>query len=108
MADSNYRIDVGLAKVARSVNCLEHRELTGRQVGIPDMAGEQAVSALAGTVQKVDGRRKRRGRPCHRSKSSGAPDAISGALALQWKTPNRCKRIITKIGTPANHKMISR
>jgi hypothetical protein len=36
-------------------NCLQNRELTGRKVRIPHIAGEQAVRAFAGTMQEMKG-----------------------------------------------------
>jgi hypothetical protein len=49
--DSRCYHDVGLAEAALIGNCLQNRELARREVAVPDLAGEQTVSPLAGTVQ---------------------------------------------------------
>jgi hypothetical protein len=79
--------DVGLAEAALIGDRLQNRKLTRREVVIADMASEQAVSPLAGTMQEMDRRREGLGGPCHRSKPleneghptiGGYPSTVSG------------------------------
>jgi hypothetical protein len=49
---------VGLAETVVVGNRLQDRKLPGSEVYIPHVAGEQAVRALTGSMQKMEGEKE--------------------------------------------------